>query len=316
MWKETIDKAHQLIQSEIRATPLEFSHPLSELTGAEVFLKLENYQLSGSFKLRGVMNKMLSLDRKEIDAGLVACSTGNHGAAFAHAVHKFSYKGLLFLPHNVSKAKLEALNHYNVELDFHGTDCVVTEAHARTYAEKHHQTLFHPYNDEEIIAGQGTVAKEIVDELEIHPDVVVAPIGGGGLISGLGVYLKEVGNTKVVGCQPINSAVMYESLKAGQILELESKDTLSDATAGGVEENSLTFDICANVVDEIHLIPEDQIKEGVRLLVTHHQMIVEGAAAMTLASLLTNKAKYAGQKVVLVLSGKKLTAAQLASCLQ
>ncbi len=154
MWKDKIESAYKLIGKEIRQTPLEYSHPLSQLTGVDVFLKLENYQLSGSFKLRGVMNKILHLSDDEINARLVACSTGNHGAAFAHAVDKFGFNGLLFLPEDVSKAKLQALKHYRVDLEFHGNDCVLTEAHARRYANEHNQVLVHPYNDEKVICGQ------------------------------------------------------------------------------------------------------------------------------------------------------------------
>ncbi len=315
MWKDKIEDAHELIKEEIRTTPLEYSPAFSKLTGAEVFLKLENYQLSGSFKLRGVINKTLRLSEEEINSGLVACSTGNHGAAFAHSVDKFGYNGLLFLPENVSKAKLEALKHYRVNIDVHGRDCVLTEAHARSYAKEHGQVLLHPYNDEEIVCGQGTLGKEIVDQLNSLPDAIIAPVGGGGLIAGVGAYLKSVGDAKVIGCQPVNSAVMYESLKAGKIMDLESFDTLSDATAGGIEQNSITFEMCQDFVDEIYLIPEDHIRGAIKLLVEKHQMIVEGAAAMTLGTLIENGDLFKGKSVVLILSGKKLTSDQLISCL-
>ncbi len=315
MWKDRIEEAHQLIKKEIRETPLEYSPSFSKLTGAKVYLKLENYQLSGSFKLRGVMNKILRLSKDEVIAGLVACSTGNHGAAFAHAVHKFGYKGLLFLPENVSKAKLDALKYYKVDLDFYGNDCVLTESHARRFAVDHNHTLVHPYNDEQIVCGQGTIGCEIVEQLNSLPDAVIAPVGGGGLISGLGAYFKSLGELKVIGCQPINSAVMSESLKAGKILELESNDTLSDATAGGVEHDSITFAMCQELLDETILISEAQIRDAIKLIVKDHQMIVEGAAAMTLAALIEKNEFFAGKTVVLVFSGKKISEDHLISCL-
>lgn len=315
MWKEKIEEAHKLIRNEIRQTPLEYSGPLSEMCGAEVFLKLENYQLSGSFKIRGVMNKILRLTQEDVSAGLVACSTGNHGAAFAHAVDKFGYKGLLFLPDNVSKAKLEALKHYQVNIDFHGDDCVLTEAHARKYAQDHNLKLIHPYNDEEVVCGQGTIGYEVTKELKKLPDAIIAPIGGGGLIAGIGAYLKSTGDVNVIGCQPVNSAVMHESLKAGKIVELESLDTLSDATSGGVEEDSITFKMCQDFVDEIYLSDEQEIGTAIRLLVENHQMIVEGSAAMTLATLINHADLFKSKTVVLVLSGKKLTSEQLVGCL-
>ena len=307
MWKDKIENAHKLIGEEIRYTPLEYSAFISKLTGSEVYLKLENYQLSGSFKIRGVMNKVLRLTEKETDAGLVACSTGNHGAAFAHAMDKFGYHGILFLPNNVSKAKLEAIKHYKVDLQFYGDDCVVTEAYARNYAEEHGHTLVHPYNDEEVICGQGTIGHEISQQLNGLPDVVIAPVGGGGLIAGLGAYFKSNGSTEVIGCQPVNSAVMFESLKAGEILELESKETLADATAGGVEQDSITFEMCRDFVDDIYLATEDEICSAINLIVENHQMIVEGAAAMTIASLLNQTNQFKGKNVVLILSGRKLS---------
>jgi len=312
MWKEKIKQAHSLIKKEIRQTPLEYSPSLSKLSGAEVFLKLENYQLSGSFKIRGVMNKLLSLTDAELQKGLVACSTGNHGAAFAYALDKFDYEGLLFLPTNVSKTKLEALRNYEVELDFFGEDCVDTEQHGRNYALSHDKIFFSPYNDETIVAGQGTIGFEIINQMEHPPDAVIAPVGGGGLISGLGVFLKGCdSNIQVIGCQPINSAVMHESLKVGRVVELESLPTLSDATAGGIEKDSITFEMCQQFVDDIILLPEEDIKTAIKLLVKHHQMIVEGAAAMTLATLLSQPNQFRGKKVVLILSGKKLSETDL-----
>lgn len=315
MWIERIKEAHRSIKDEVRATPLEYSPVLSQRSGANVYLKLENYQVTGSFKIRGVMNKLASLSEQDIENGLVACSTGNHGAAFAYAVDKFGYDGLLFLPHNVSKAKLEALKYYNVDLDFFGDDCVVTEDHARRVAAEQGKPLIHPYNDPDVVSGQGTIALEIMEQSPFKPDRVIVPIGGGGMISGIASYLKEHDPAiNVIGCQPENSAVMKRSLAAGQIIEEESLPTLSDATAGGIEANSITFDLCQQFVDGIHLITEAEIRDGIRDMIKYHHMVVEGAAAMTVATLL--KHKYVGENVVLIICGKKISLEQLKSCLQ
>ncbi|MEQ9426772.1 MAG: threonine/serine dehydratase [Cyclobacteriaceae bacterium] len=306
MWKQRIQSAHQLIKPEIRETPLDYSPALSKLTGAEVYLKLENQQVSGSFKIRGVMNKILRLSDEEKSKGLVACSTGNHGAAFAHAVHKFGLEGILFLPETVSKAKLDALKHYNVELAFHGTDAVDTEHHARKYAEENDKVLVHPYNDPKTVEGQGTIAAEILNQLE-DVEAIITPVGGGGLIAGVAAYAKEVNpSIQIIGAQPVNSAVMKRSIEAGEILDDDDTPTISDATAGGMEKDSITFPICQELVDDFILVDESEIKAAISLFVQHEYMIVEGASALTLGALIKEKDTFKGKSVVLVVTGKKL----------
>ncbi|MDA0196305.1 MAG: pyridoxal-phosphate dependent enzyme [Bacteroidetes bacterium] len=308
MWKERIDSAYSRIQSEINKTPLEYSYPLSHLSKANVYLKLENYQISGSFKIRGVLNKLLSLETGQIEKGLVACSTGNHGAAFAYALKKFGHQGILFLPTNTSRAKIEALHYYDVDLQFHATDCVITEGYSREYAKTHNKPLIHPYNDMEVLVGQGTIAREVLDQSNFNADVIIVPVGGGGLISGIATYFKEVSpDTEVVGAQPENSAVMFESIKHGHIVDDDNRVTISDATAGGIEKDSITFEICRDMVDYFELINEDDIRKGLKLLIEHHQMIVEGAAALTVAALLKNSSRFKNKNVILILTGKRIS---------
>ena len=272
-----VKMADGTIRPFIRETPLEHSPFLSEFAGADVYLKLENQQLSGSFKIRGAMNKILSLSDDERARPVVTASSGNHAAAVAYTLHGFGGKGVIYLPENVAKAKVEALAPYGVELRFVGNDSVMGELEAMKAAEREGWTYVSPYSDPKIIAGQGTVALEI--ERQSDPiDTIFVPVGGGGLIAGIAGYLKaRDASVHVVGCQPENSRVMAESVKAGKILELPSEPTLSDGTAGGLDPDAITFPICARVIDEFALLSEDAIAAAMRYLIEKHYMLVEGA---------------------------------------
>lgn len=304
--KEALE-AEKRIREHIRETPAEFSPYLSRLGNCRAYLKLENLQITGSFKLRGAMNKFLSLDRDEKARDLVTASSGNHGAAFAYVLQKFGVRGTVFLPENASQAKVEALRLYEADLEFHGDDCIKSEMAAMEAAERQNRVFVSPYNDLKIIGGQATIGIELERQLE-KVDTVLVPVGGGGLISGVAGYLKSADeNIEIVGCQPENSAVMVESIKHGEIIEMPSKPTLSDGTAGGIERGTMTFDICRSLVDEFVLVTEDEIKEAIRLLIERHHMLAEGSGALSVASFLKSKEKYEGRDVVLLVSGSKIS---------
>jgi threonine dehydratase len=287
-------------------TQLEHSKFLSELGNCNVYLKLENLQITGSFKLRGSTNKIISTLENKSDAEFVTASSGNHGLAFAYITNKLGIKGTIFLPTTTPNAKREPIEQYNVEINFYGDDCVKTEAHAREIAIRNSMIFVSPYNDPKIIAGQSTIAIEVEKQLK-KIDYIFVPVGGGGLISGIAGYFKEKNSpVTIIGCQPVNSAVMYESIKAGKILDLPSKPTLSDGTAGGIEENSITFDLCKQYVDDYVLVTEDEIKEAIKLVSEKHYMQIEGAAALSVASFIKNCKKFEGKNVVLILSGSKI----------
>ena len=305
--KKEVERAERNIRKHIRQTPLEYSPFLSQEGNCEVHLKLENIQLTGSFKLRGTMNKLLSLPKKERKSILVTASSGNHGTAFAYALKKLGLKGIIYLPGYTSKAKLDSIKYYDVVLKMFGTDCVKTEIHAREEAEKNDFLYIPPYNDLKIIGGQGTVGIELKRQLE-QIDVVLVPVGGGGLISGIAGYLKSLDeNIEIVGCQPLNSAVMAESIEAGEIIEMESQPTLSDGSAGGIEKGSITFDICQKYVNDFILVSEEEIKEAIKLVLEKHFMLIEGAGALTVASFMKAKESFKGKNVVLVISGAKIS---------
>lgn len=308
---QEIRRAYDRIGPHIRRTDCIRSQALSDASGAEVYLKLENRQVSGSFKLRGVANKLLSLSPEQSSKRLVAASTGNHGAAFAHTVTKLDLDGLLFLPKNASAKKLESIESSGIPFQLVGDDCVETENHASRYAADNGCVWVSPYNDPLVVAGQGTVAIEILSQVK-DVDAVFAPVGGGGLMSGIASYLKAVApGIGVVGCQPEASAVMYESVKAGKIVFSESRPTLSDATAGGIEPGSITFDLCRRHVDSFELLDEDEIAAAIRFVHEHEGLVVEGGAALSVAATLRRPTGLQGRTLVLIITGSKIDDAVL-----
>ncbi len=275
--------AEDRIRPHLEPTRLEPA-PYLKSSGGQVYYKLENLQPTGSFKVRGVLNKLLSLAPDVRSRGVVTASTGNHGLALAFALNRLGGPGLVFVPEGSEPSKVEAIGHFGMEVRFHGTDCAESEVHAREYAAEHHQTYISPYNDAQVIGGQGTIGLELTRQLE-SIDTVVVSLGGGGLISGIAGYLKSVlPQVRIIGCSPENSQVMIKSVKAGRILDLPSLPTISDGTAGGVEAGAITFQLCRDLVDEYITVSETEIKAALRgFLSTHHQLI-EGAAALAIAA--------------------------------
>jgi threonine dehydratase len=309
--KKEVLQAEERIRNYIRETPLEFSPYLSRLANSKVLLKLESSQITGSFKLRGAMNKFLSLTAEQKRAEVITASSGNHAAAIAYVLHKFDGRGTIYLPENVSQAKVEALRPYGVELNFYGDDCIKSETLAKATAARTGKTFISPYNDLQIIGGQGTIGIELQNQLD-KIDAIFVPVGGGGLISGIAGYMKAVNNgIEIIGCQPENSAVMYASIQAGKILEMASKPTLADGTAGGIEPDAVTFDLCRRLVDDFILVSESDIKAAILFMIEKHHTLVEGAAALAVAGFIGAKERFADKTVALIISGKKISLEQL-----
>ncbi|MDP6994441.1 MAG: threonine/serine dehydratase [Woeseiaceae bacterium] len=295
------------ISPHVRETALDHSPWFSEASGCNVYLKLENLQYTGSFKLRGAFNKVLSLTPEERRAGCVAASSGNHGAAIAYAMKKLGVTGVIFVPEQTSSAKVNAIRQAGGDVQFFGTDGLDTENHARAYADEKGMVYLSPYNDEHVIAGQGSCGVEIARQLS-PVDVVFVAVGGGGLISGIGAFLKSVNpDVEVVSCQPGASPVMTESVKAGEIIDMPSEPTLSDGTAGGIEADAITFDICQDVVDRYVLVTEEEIGDGMRQLIDSHHMLPEGAAGVAIAGFLKTAPDYPGKNVVIVVCGGNIS---------
>lgn len=304
--KEVIT-AEKRIRPHIRETILDYSPFYSKLAGANVYFKLENLQHTGSFKVRGAMNKVLSLTQAERDRGVVTASTGNHGAATAFSLGKFDATGIVFVPKNASPGKVQAIERLGAEVRYYGDDGAVTEAHARQYARDNRLTYISPYNDPQVIGGQGTIAVELTKQLD-QIDTVFVALGGGGLISGIAGYLKSIHpNVKIIGCSPANSQIMFESVKAGKILDLPSLPTLSDGTAGGVEPDSITFDLCRDLVDDYETVTETEIKESLRQYLQIHHILIEGSAAVAIAACVNQSDQLAGKNVVVILCGANIS---------
>ena len=292
--------AYLRIEKHVRKTPLEYSPMLSN-EKTDVYLKLENMQFMGSFKIRGAFNKIISLEGKEV----VTASTGNHGMSTAYALSKIGGKGRIFLPHKASKSKITSLDQFtdNVDLQFEGDDSVDTEIFARKFADENNIEFVSPYNDEMIIAGQGTIGIELKEQLgEI--DNIFITIGGGGLVSGIASFIKkEFPQCRIIGCLPENSPVMYESVKAGKVISMESKDTISDGSAGGLEEGSITFELCRELVDDYVLVSEGEIKNAMRDIFEKHRIVIEGAAGVAVAAFTQIKETVSGNTVIIICGG-------------
>jgi threonine dehydratase len=304
--KIRIEEALKRIAPHIRRTECRPAPAISEIVGGEVFLKLENLQDSRSFKLRGVINKILSLSEDDSQKLLVTASTGNHAAAFAHALQLFGLRGKLFMPKTSAAVKVENVRSTGVPFELVGEDCIEAEAHAAAFARSGGHVWISPYNDPMIVDGQGTVAVELMEQLG-NIDVVLAPVGGGGLIGGIAGYLKAVDpSIEVIGCQPINSCVMYESINAGEILDIESLPTISDGTAGGIEAGAMTFDLCRRHVDDFILLEEEEIVAAMRFLHEKEGVTIEGAAALSTAAVLKERKRFAGRRIALIVSGGRV----------
>lgn len=295
------------ISPNIRETPLDPSPYFSELSGANVYMKLENLQHTGSFKLRGAFNKLLSLTPDQRRAGCVTASSGNHGAAIAYAMKKLGITGVIFVPEQTSPTKIDAIKRSGGDVRLFGIDGLDTEVHAREHASENGMVYLSPYNDADVIAGQGSIGVELAKQLS-KIDAVFIAVGGGGLISGVGTFLKSVNPAvEIVSCQPKASAVMTESVKAGEILDLPSDVTLSDGTAGGIEANSITFDICRDVVSRYVVVTEDQIAHAMREFIDSHHMLLEGAAGVAIAGFLEVADEYKGKNVVIIVCGGNIS---------
>jgi threonine dehydratase len=306
MKQKTAEQARQAakrIADLIEHTPLRRSKAFSDDLAADVFFKLENRQTTGSFKLRGATNRLLTLSDEQRARGCVAASSGNHAAAVACAMQRLDVRGVIFVPEQTSSAKVDKIKGYGGDVRFFGSDGLDTELHARAYADEHDMFYLSPYNDEEVIAGQGSCGVEIIEDL---PDIeaVFVAVGGGGLIGGVGSVLKQHNsNIRVYGCQPMASPVMARSVEAGEILDMPSDPTLSDGTAGGIEAGAITFPLNQAVVDDWVLVDEDQIASAMRLYLKYEDEIVEGAAGVAIASLFEKREEIAGKKVVVIVCG-------------
>ena len=278
-----------------------------------MLLKLENLQHTGSFKARGAFNKLLTIDPASRCEGIIAASSGNHGAAVAWCARELGTAATIFVPEGASAAKIDRIRSYGAVVRFQGIDGLDTEIFARAEARQSGVAYVSPYNDEAVVAGQGTVGVELVEQ-DSQLDAVFIAVGGGGLIGGVGAWLRDrAPNVRLIGAVPANSPVMASSVRAGRILEMESHPTLSDGTAGGIESDSMTFALCQEVVDDWVVVPEDEIGRVLREFVIDHDMPIEGAAAVAVAAAIALAPAADWRRIGIVICGGNIAAGTLAT---
>jgi len=280
--------------------------------GTGLFFKAENFQRTGSFKFRGALSKLTSLP---VDQPVITASSGNHGIALSTAAQITGHQLAVVLPETVAKDKLNKIKALGVEVILHSNDSGLAERHARVVAEERGHTYVSPYNDAQIIAGQGTLALELLEQLPQIDNVFVS-LGGGGLISGIGSVLKAFSpRTRMIGVSAINSAALDASVKAGKTVDVVHSETLADGCAGGIDEGTITLPLVSEVVDEFITCTEDQIAEGMRRIAWDEKMLVEGSAGLALAPWLEDQPRFAGQTSVIVLCGANFDQATVAPVL-
>lgn len=303
-----MDLQRRVREAEGRIRPFVFQTPfvrsefLAAELGAELWLKCENLQHTGSFKVRGVFNRLL-VEPAGIPPRVITASTGNHGAALAYATSRLGSSATVFVPTDASGGKVALVERLGATIRRHGDDSAKTEAHARVVGRETGEFYLSPYNDIEVVAGQGSIAVELARQGP-KLDAIFVAVGGGGLISGIAGFLDAVSpETKIYGCSPEPSAVMIRSVAAGEILDIPSGPTLSEGTAGGVEAGAITFPLVRELVDEFVVVPEEQTRRTLREFLEVEQMQIEGAAAMALAACRMKAAEFPGGRVAVVLCG-------------
>ena len=292
--------ADKQLSGVVRKTKLIHSDYFSEISGNEVYLKPENLQHTGAFKLRGAYNKLSQLTDDERKRGVITASAGNHAQGVAFAAQKLGIKAVICMPATTPILKVEATKNYGVEVVLHGDSFDDAAAHSLQLQKKHGYVYVHPFNDREVLLGQGTTALEIINELK-DVDAILVPIGGGGFASGVALATKMVSPTvKVIGVEPENAACMKAALDADKIVTLKSADTVADGCAVKTAGN-LTFAFCKKYLDEIITVNEMEIMSALLSLIEKHKLIAEGAGVLSLAAL--SKLPFKGKKVAAIVSG-------------
>ena len=301
-----IENAATAIAPMVRETPVEQALWLSPESGCEVFFKLENMQITGSFKVRGAFNKVRLLAPSQRKQGVIAASSGNHGLAVAYAARQLDGSAQIFVPDYADRSKVRAIERMGAQVVVHGDDCVITEAYARSVAEEQGKVYISPYNDLDVVAGQGTLAVELARQLP-EVDALFVSVGGGGLISGMGAYYKaHFPHVEIVAVSPAQSPAVHRCLEAGRIIDVPCYPTLSDATAGGVEPGSVTFELCRAVIDRMLLVDERSIADALRTCIGEHHILIEGAAALAIAGFQQIAPEYAGKRVAVIICGANI----------
>ena len=297
-----IEKAYRVLQPVVHKTPLLSSRTLNEKTGNEVYFKAENFQRIGAFKFRGAYNKIASLSDEERRRGVIAHSSGNHAQGVALASKLFGIKAVVVMPHNSVKSKVEATKNYGAEVIFCEDSTDDREKVTDELIRRNGYTLIHPYQDETLIAGQGTVALEIGQELK-SLDYLFVPIGGGGLISGCAVAAKHCfPNIKVIGVETEPANDCYQSFRAKRIIKISSAKTIADGMRT-LSVGTLNFDIIMKYVDDVITITDDDIYPMMKFFFERMKIVAEPTGAVAPAAVMKNGLNLSGKKICAVISG-------------
>lgn len=297
---DNVYRAHNVLKSVVRKTDVIYAPKLK--SGVQLYLKTENLQITGSFKVRGAYYKMNRLSADEKARGVIACSAGNHAQGVALAAQKNGIKAVICLPDGAPISKVEATKSYGAEV------CLVEGVYDDAYQkalqlrDEKGYTFIHPFNDEDVIAGQGTIALELIEQLP-DLDAVIVPIGGGGLISGIAYTIKTLHpHVKVYGVQATGAPSMKNAVEHGTMEALNSVSTIADGIAVKMP-GELTYELCSKYVDEIVTVSDDEISAAILALMEQHKLVTEGAGAVAVAAAMFGKVDLAGKKAVCVLSG-------------
>ena len=296
-----IREAHQRILPFIHQTPVLTCTALNEIVDARLFFKCENFQKVGAFKFRGACNAIFSLSDDEASRGVVTHSSGNHAAALALAARKRGITARIVMPSNAPKVKIDAVKNYGGIITFCEPTLASRESTATKVIAETGATMIHPFNNYTIIAGQGTAALELMEEVN-DLDYILAPVGGGGLLSGTAIAAKALNpKIKVIGCEPQNADDAFRSVKAGKIIPPEDPNTIADGLKTSLGDK--TFPIIRELVDEIVLVTEDQIITAMRYIFERMKIIVEPSSAVPFGALISNHLNISNKKVGIIISG-------------
>ncbi|PAF14255.1 threonine dehydratase [Shouchella clausii] len=303
---QDIIRANQQIKDVVTHTPLQKDQVLSERYDCTVYLKREDLQVVRSFKIRGAYYQISSLSKEELATGVVCASAGNHAQGVAYSCRALKVKGVIFMPTTTPKQKVAQVKFFGrdyVDVRLIGDTFDDSYADAIQYCEEQEMTFIHPFNQDKVIAGQGTVGLEIMNDIEETPDFVFSSIGGGGLISGMATYIKSVSpTTKMIGCEPAGAASMTESIKQGNVVELDEIDKFVDGAAVK-KVGDKTLEICKELLDDIIVVPEGKICTTILNLYNENALVAEPAGAMPIAALDLYAEQIKGKVVVCIVSG-------------
>lgn len=299
---QDIEAAYSVVKGSVYHSPCVRSKTLSDSTGSQVFLKLENLQMTGAFKERGAINKLMSLSEEERHRGVIAASAGNHAQGVAYHATQLGSRSIIVMPKSTPLNKVNATKRHGAKVILAGRNYDEAYEEAIDIQQREGLNFIHPFDDEKVISGQGTIGLEIIED-RIDPDAVIVPIGGGGLISGIAVAIKEsLPSCRIIGIQAKQAPSMKASIEGKRIIPVKSGSTLADGIAVK-SVGHMTFPIVQKYVDEIVLVDEEEIAASILTLLEVEKSLVEGAGAAPLAGLAYHDLRLEGKKVVLIISG-------------